>query len=803
MRISVTIQRSAAACALVLVTLAPAFVWASPNDTPLASAQARELWRKGSDQILAGDFANGISTLEQVARIEPGHSQVSRALDWLRDGQSLAENRERLRSKSYEHWVEEVHKAVEKAKHPEMDETGDEDKAAGDEETVDGDAGDADGKTSDAGGEAGKSDTADADAEPEEEAYPWGAALRFAELAMKNAEDEAAFRALPWLTEIVENVHVEIDRSKQLGKWRDGLALYDILKEIYPDDEVYQEGYDYCRVRAHLDYIYGPKSTWRTDLRGVRPDAIPEILSRIEMDYVEEPDLKESCLSGLRQLLIMAEAQSLTDTFPSLGDEDLVGFFVARLKGLIRDKERTNRDYRVRDVERAFRQVLDANAESLHLPEPVLVDEFVAGMLEPLDEFTAVIWPAEVDEFNKHTRGEFVGVGIQITKSEGKPVRVESPLPDSPAYRAGIKPGDLITEVDGQSTLEITVMQAVRIITGESGTLVNLTIQDPTTKAIRHVPLERTRITIRTVGGHVRVEDAPTGWDFLIDPENKIGYVRVSGFMDNTVSDLRDALKQLRANGCRGLILDLRFNPGGLLTSARDMCDLFLPADKLIVRTKGRGRAQNTELQSRSGNADGDLPLIVLVNEYSASASEIVAGALAGWREACIVGERTFGKGSVQHLIPIAGNQAYLKLTSAYYYVHDPDMLNDDSLYCLHKRPGVKTWGIEPHVVVKVIPQELNKILRIRRERDVLKGMNQADVPREILERRATSQPNPHLQDDEDPDTDPQIMTALNLMRIKLMSDQPWALAPRREQTLTRAAVKPPENAELENAARR
>jgi len=742
-----------------LTTLATPLLAASPEESQLTSATARELWRKGSDQILAGDFHSAIATLEQVERLEPGRHDVADVITWMRDAETLAQSRERLRIRYYDHWVEESHKAVEEAKN--LEKAGDTAKKSdGDEEE---------------------------DGEDEENKYKWGVALRYATLAMVNAKDEDAFRTQPWLKEIEDNVLLEIDEAKKLNEWPEALALYGILKELHPDNADYEAGYHFCRKRAHLDFIYGPKSTWRTDLRDVRPDAIGEILRRIEMDYVDEIGLKKLCLSGLEHLLILAEAQPLTETFPTLGDEDLVGFFVARLKGLIKKKQRSKGKFQIRDVMWTFEQAMRANDDSLRLPEPVLVDEFVAGMLEPLDEFTAVIWPAEVDEFNKHTRGEFVGVGIQITKPEGQPVRVESPLADSPAYWAGIKPGDLITEVDGKSTMEITVMQAVRIITGEAGTIVNLTIKDPVTEQSRVVPLERQRIEIRTVGGHQRDDTKPTGWDYMIDPEHNIGYVRVSGFMDKTVDDLKGALDQMRGEDCQGLILDLRFNPGGLLTSARDMCELFLSEDKPIVKTKGRSRAQNTEIRSRSQENYGDLPLIVLVNEYSASASEIVAGALAGLKEACVIGDRTFGKGSVQNLIPISNNQAYLKLTTAHYYVHDSDLPGDDSWFCLHKRPHDKTWGIEPHVGVNVIPQEVIKILRIRRERDLLKGKDQAAIPKEILERRATTQPDLHLQEDEDPDTDPQIMTALNLMRIKLMSDQPWALAPRQEQKYTRA----------------
>jgi carboxyl-terminal processing protease len=602
---------------------------------------------------------------------------------------------------------------------------------------------------------------------------------------MANAKDKDAFRAEPWLQEIVDHTLIEIEQYKAEAKWRDALVLYDVLRAIYPKNKQYEEGFEFCRKRAHLDFVYGEDNDWRVDLRDVTPDAVVEILARIGDDYVDDIDFKKLCISGLQNLLILAKAETLTKTFPQLGDDDLVNSFVMRLNGMIRRKVEPASSFDRRDVKVVFDQVLRANKDSLSFPECVLVDEFVAGLIEPLDEFTAVIWPAEVDEFNKHTRGKFVGVGIQITQPEGQHVRVESPLEDSPAYTAGIKPGDWITAVDGKSTLEMTINDAVREITGEPGTQVTLTIKDALTGESRDVALTRRQIELKTVRGYNRDERRPTGWDFFLDADNRIAYIGVTGFMDNTVDDLTAALDQLRNERCNGLILDLRFNPGGLLTSAVQMCELFLDEHDAIVQTKGRSRSQNTEIHSRFGRLYGDLPMIVLVNEYSASGSEIVAGALAGLKEACVVGSRTFGKGSVQNLIPILDNQAYLKLTTAQYYVPDEDM--PGKWYLLHKKPESEVWGVDPHVAVDVIPQELRKILRIRRERDLLKGMGQDKIPQEVLDRQPTTQPSPHLQQDDDPDTDPQLVAALNLMRIKLLSKQPWALAPRHDRAFSRA----------------
>lgn len=752
---------------------APAVVHGQLAEPQLASAQAKELWLKSSDQILAGDFVNALPTLERLEQIEPGHEEVTSVITWMRKAQELAASREQLRRETYDYFAQRAQKNAREAREASLNPQPPE-KSAKSKPRVD---------------EMQDVDDPDADEDDEEEGagYKWSRALRDSINCMYNARDEDEFRREPWLTEIVDHVLVEIEGHKQRNEWADALALFSYLQTLYPKQEKYEEGYKFCAKRAHIDFIYGPKGEWRRHLREVTPDAIPQILERLEDDYVEDVDLKNLCGEGIEHLVLLAQAESIAETFATLNDKDLVNYFVRRLQGLKSTRVDAKTRLRGRDVEAVFDRVLVANRESgLNLPEAVLVDEFVRGMLAPLDEFTSVIWPAEVEEFNKHTRGEFVGVGIQITQDVGKYIRVETPLEDSPAYKAGIKPGDLIMSVDGKSTMDMTINQAVSEITGEPGTRVTLTIKDGVTEAVKDYELIREQIKLRTVRGNTRDDSSPTGWDFMIDHRARIGYIRVSGFMDKTVDDLQSALHQLQDQNCRGLILDLRFNPGGLLTSAVKMSELFLDHDEPIVKTKGRSRQQNMEISAKSSRRFGNVPMIVLVNEYSASASEIVAGAVSGLKEACIIGTRSFGKGSVQNLIPIADNRAYLKLTTAYYYVYDAD-LPEDPWYCLHRKPNAEAWGVEPHIVVKVIPTETNKILRLRRERDLLKGKDGGEIPKEVLERRPTSQPQDQLPEDPDPDVDPQLETAMNIMRIKLLSRQPWAMPPREMRAISRS----------------
>lgn len=772
------------------------------EDTPrLASAESRELWIKGSDQILAGDFRAGFETIRRLQKVEPGNKTIQSALSWIVQLDDLENSRESFRQAMYNFYVDRAIEAAKEARDGKPADTtdgteskdsdvrhrSDDEPAKSSEEAPHADGDESGGLE---GAELGSLDDADL-------RYKWSRALFAAQNALLNTRDEAKFRQEPWLQEIVVNVLQEIERHKTAGEWRDALSLYDVLVRIFPDHKEYKSGFDFCAKRAHLEFVYGneKKSTWRADLEGVTPAALQEILERIDADYVETPDFRKIGRDGIEHLLILAESESLSKTFPTLGEKDLVARFVNRLKGQLKREVDGSTRFTARSLRSVFNTILDANAETIRLPESVIVDEFVAGISEPLDEFTSVIWPTEVAEFNKSTRGEFVGVGIQITQEVGKPVRVESPLEDSPAYNAGVKPGDFILKVEGKLTKDMTITEAVKNITGEAGSSVLLTIEDGVSHEVRDLELVRKRISIRTVRGHLRDENKPTGWDYMIDDGLKVGYIRVSGFMDKTVPDLEKALSQLDKENCRGLILDLRFNPGGLLNAARDMCDLFLPNNSPIVRTKGRDRGQNMVLKAAGKRArHHSVPMIILVNEYSASASEIVAGALAGLKEACVIGTRSFGKGSVQNLIPILDAQAYLKLTTAYYYVPDKDMPGDDQWYCLHKKPDSKSWGVEPHIVVNTIPQEVAKILRLRRERDVLKGKGQTgDVPKEVLERRPSSKPAEEFPEDPNPDVDPQLAAALIVMRMKLMSDQPWALAPRLQRTAVSVAKLPKE----------
>jgi len=369
------------------------------------------------------------------------------------------------------------------------------------------------------------------------------------------------------------------------------------------------------------------------------------------------------------------------------------------------------------DDEVLFREA-DRFIEILRLVQKQYVDEVdtkklfrdaIDGMLAGLDPFSNYIPAEELNEFNKATRGKFGGIGIQIGMRNGL-LTVISPIEDTPAYKAGILAGDVILEIDGKSTKGIRLDEAVKILTGDPGTKVTIKVRHVTGET-ETITITRAVIEVPTVKGLRRDEN--NEWIYIIDEEKKIGYVRVASFTENSVADLRAAIEKMLKDGMKALILDLRFDPGGILKTAIDMTDLFID-EGVIVKTKGRA----TPYWEATATKEGTLPffpMVVLVNQYSASAAEIVSGALQDHHRAILVGERTFGKGSVQNVIPLKGEDAALKLTTSKYYL--------PSGRCIHREPDMTEedeWGVVPDVVVPMKPEEYVALIRARQEGEII-----------------------------------------------------------------------------------
>ncbi|HQF53811.1 MAG TPA: S41 family peptidase [Fibrobacteria bacterium] len=304
------------------------------------------------------------------------------------------------------------------------------------------------------------------------------------------------------------------------------------------------------------------------------------------------------------------------------------------------------------------------------IPADTLIDATVRGLSSILDPHTAYFDEKETDDLRTHTQGKFGGLGITIGVRENV-LTVISPLVGTPAQRMGIQAGDKIVEIDGKSTKGITVDDAVSKLRGTPGTKV-------TVKIWREGFSEPLAFTITRE--EIKIESVPY---FGMLP-GKVGYVKLVQFSEPTGSDVENALRSLKAQGATSYILDLRFNPGGLLSQSVAVSELFLPKNRVVVSTKGRMRNQNSSLSSeRAPVVDTTVPLVVLVNGGSASASEIVSGAIQDWDRGIVLGTQTFGKGSVQTIFPMDKKYS-LKLTAAFYYT--------PSGRCINKKENGIRW---------------------------------------------------------------------------------------------------------------
>ena len=308
------------------------------------------------------------------------------------------------------------------------------------------------------------------------------------------------------------------------------------------------------------------------------------------------------------------------------------------------------------------------------------------GMLSTLDPHSEFMEPVKYDDLRKDTEGAFGGVGIVIGLRDNY-LTVIAPMEDTPAFEAGVMAGDRIVKIEGKSTEKFTTQDAVKKLRGEPGTEVNITIFRASTSTSKDLKLKRAVIKVDTI------KDLAGKHEFKLD-ENGIGYIRLVQFNEPTSRELDDALQKLEKQGMKGLVLDLRNNPGGLLDQAVAVCEKFLPKGQLVVSTEGRMAPKKTEYHARGGGVKCLAPyMVVLVNGGSASASEIVAGCLQDVKpaRAVIVGEQTFGKGSVQSILPL-GDGSALRLTTAKYYTPSHKVIHEK--------------GIKPDIEIPVSPED-------------------------------------------------------------------------------------------------
>ncbi len=605
---------------------------------------------------------------------------------------------------------------------------------------------------------------------------PWRLGLMHARLAKEIALPSDKMTEQDWYKSLLADAEARGKKAMAEGKWYDALNATTALEEMDDGNQAYRQMSRTTRLHVRMLRLYGgpdafkseeeltlksgaskpPPTTqpvdqvsWKDLTEGVDAEMVRSAINKLSESYWATPDYRKVTQSGLLAIRVLADTPQDAFSFPKLKDADLKAKFLAQIDRQIESiAKKDNVDYL--DLEMALNRVIGASSGSVEIPLEVVSMEFCDGYLDALDKFSNMIWPHDVPDFLKQMMGHFCGVGIQIQKDPGESLKVVSPLPGSPAHKAGIKTGDMVLTVNGQATRDMNLDKLVEMIMGEAGTKVKLMIQRRGVAEPFLVELTREEINIRTVKGWKYL---PSGdYDYTLDAGDKIAYVRLTQFTQKTADELDEVLTKFKKDGGRSLILDLRFNPGGLLTSADTVASEFISKGTVVSTRGAQSKPQVLTAQPGGSYIDGDL--VVLVNEYSASAAEIVSGALKDWHRSVTIGQRSYGKGSVQKVLEIPRHKAFMKLTTDHYYL--------PSGRCLHRNPGDKVWGVDPDMQVVISPRQMKRWLDIRRKTDLLQDTGPGQLDSDLADQYKA---------------DIQLNAAVTLLKLMKLHDKPATAA--------------------------
>ncbi len=556
-------------------------------------------------------------------------------------------------------------------------------------------------------------------------------ALKISEYA--NKEQKQALLRDPLLTRTIQKAKARAAEFEAKGEWLDAYTIcYSKLMRIYQDNEACSDYAEQLLEKADiLESIQdSPCETCKERYAGIKKQVFINAVDILDSSYVDIIDYRRMSIKGIDRCKLLAEVMIKlgVDNEYKMTNAQYAAWLVA-LKKIVTETNQSQTDLGKDEFLGVFDKVLAINESSrgTALPAALLIVQFAKGAMSGLDPYTVIYWPSQVQAFEKAVTNQFSGIGIRFSKEEGL-TKVVSVLPGTPAHKSGIQTGDIIKAVDGLETKNISSDCAVKRITGPEGTKVTLTIRPSNEDKTRAVTLDRARIIVPSVHGWRQTETGK--WLYMVDSADKIGYVRVSTFTSRTADDFESVLCQLEENELRGLILDLRSNPGGLLTSAVEIADKFI-REGLIVRTQPRF-GMSTYISAHQEGTHGDYPVVVLINSFTASASEILAGVLQDhkYKRAFLVGQRSYGKGSVQSITSYCGSGAQLKYTMAYYHLPSGHRVESrDSM----EKLGRTDWGILPNISVELRSDELQKMANVRKANefaetigrdDALSGMN-------------------------------------------------------------------------------